>query len=53
MNRAHRTVTAVMVRGKPARRNPDEPCREVTLLLGGMEGLLSEEALNYAVRPFE
>lgn len=34
-------------------RNPDEVSREVLLLLDGMEGLLSEKVLNYAVRPFE
>lgn len=53
INRVHRTVTAVTGREMLAGCNPGEVSREVLLLLDGMEGLLSEKVLNYAVRPPE
>jgi len=51
INWVHQTVMAVIGREMLAGRNPGEVSREVLLLLDGMEGLLSEKVLNYAVRP--
>ncbi|MDX3548179.1 TetR/AcrR family transcriptional regulator [Streptomyces europaeiscabiei] len=53
VNWVHQTVMAVIGREMLAGRNPDEVSREVLLLLDGMEGLLSDKVLNYAVRPSE
>jgi AcrR family transcriptional regulator len=46
----HQTVFAAVGREMIAGRNPDEVSREVLVLLDGIEELLSEKVLNYAVR---
>ncbi|MFG2127569.1 TetR/AcrR family transcriptional regulator [Streptomyces sp. NPDC048751] len=46
----HQTVFAIIGREMVAGRNPDEVSREVLVLLDGIEELLSEKVLNYAVR---
>ncbi|WP_037680598.1 TetR/AcrR family transcriptional regulator [Streptomyces griseus] len=46
----HQTVFATIGREMVAGRNPDEVSREMLVLLDGIEELLSEKVLNYAVR---
>lgn len=46
----HSEVFVHIGREMVAGRNPDEVSREVLVLLGGIEELLSENVLNYAVR---
>jgi AcrR family transcriptional regulator len=50
LNWVHQTVMGVIGREMVAGRNPDEVSREVLVLLDGIEELLSEKVLNYAVR---
>ncbi|GGX41866.1 TetR/AcrR family transcriptional regulator [Streptomyces fructofermentans] len=49
----HQTVMSAVGRGMMAGRKPGEVSREVLVLLDGMEDLLSEKVLNYAVRAAE
>ncbi|MFL1900337.1 TetR/AcrR family transcriptional regulator [Streptomyces tauricus] len=49
----HQTVMSVVGREMVAGRDPAEVSREVLVLLDGMEDLLSEKVLNYAVRAAE
>ena len=49
----HQTVMSAVGREMVAGRDPAEVSREVLALLDGMEDLLSEKVLNYAVRAAE
>ncbi|MEV7144451.1 TetR/AcrR family transcriptional regulator [Streptomyces tauricus] len=49
----HQTVMSAVGREMVAGRDPAEVSREVLVLLDGMEDLLSEKVLNYAVRAAE
>ncbi|MEU9958412.1 TetR/AcrR family transcriptional regulator [Streptomyces sp. NPDC050982] len=49
----HQTVMSTVGREMMACRDPSEVSREVLALLDGMEDLLSEKVLNYAVRAAE
>ncbi|MFH8464809.1 TetR/AcrR family transcriptional regulator [Streptomyces sp. NPDC017991] len=49
----HQTVMSTVGREMVAGRDPAEVSREVLTLLDGMEDLLSEKVLNYAVRAAE
>ncbi|GHB21842.1 MULTISPECIES: TetR/AcrR family transcriptional regulator [Streptomyces] len=49
----HQTVMSNISREMMARRDPADVSREVLTLLDGMEDLLSEKVLNYAVRAAE